>query len=419
MTRPGVHRSGPAAHDPPRGVTRSVVVLAAGLLLSALAMLAIGGTDSALESLALLAPLGGAALTGAHLGASHPGWLGTLPRRFGVGIALVLGQLLVAVLVGTQLMFISRHDAWVTAALLLFAALIAGRAAQLLAGSVRRDVGTIRDGLLAVERGRRDVQLTTGGRDELTELAEAANHMIATLAGEEASRDAADASRREVMAALSHDLRTPITSLQLMTEAINDGVVDQDTIARYLPAMQTHVRALGVLVDDLFELSRLEAGQIAWSVESVALAELVDDAVTALEPDADAKGVALSAQLGDGALSARGSRDKLQRVLFNLLQNAIRHTPADGTITVHAAPAGPEIEVEVRDTGRGIDAGERSRVFDPFFRGAGDAARSGPGSGLGLAIARAIVEAHGGRIWIEPGRPGTRVRFRVPAWSSP
>jgi signal transduction histidine kinase len=243
--------------------------------------------------------------------------------------------------------------------------------------------------------------------------------MIATLAGEEASRDAADASRREVMAALSHDLRTPITSLQLMTEAINDGMVDQETVARYLPAMQTHVRALGVLVDDLFELSRLEAGQIAWTVESVALAELVDDAVTALEPDADARGVALTAQVGGGLRPARGSRDKLQRVLFNLLQNAIRHTPADGSVTVRAALAGEEIEVEVMDTGRGIDASERGRVFDPFFRGGGDAARSAPGSGLGLAIARAIVEAHGGRIWIEPGQPGTRVRFRVPAWSSP
>jgi signal transduction histidine kinase len=242
--------------------------------------------------------------------------------------------------------------------------------------------------------------------------------MITTLAGEEASRDAADIARRQVVASLSHDLRTPITSLALMTEAINDGMVDQEAVRRYLPAMQTHVQALAALVDDLFELSRLEAGQIVWTVESVSLAALVDDTVAALEPDAEAKGVALKAQVGDDLRPAQGSRDKLQRVLFNLLQNAIRHTPSDGAVTVRAAPVGEEIEVEVADTGNGIAVADRVRVFDAFYRGTDNGARAGSTSGLGLAIARAIIEAHGGRIWVEPADPGTRVRFRLPARSA-
>jgi signal transduction histidine kinase len=99
-------------------------------------------------------------------------------------------------------------------------------------------------------------------------------------------------------------------------------------------------------------------------------------------------------------------------VLFNLIQNAIRHTPADGSVTVFAEPFGDRLEVEVADTGPGIAAAERDRIFEPFRRGAGDAAVD-DGAGLGLAISRAIVEAHGGRIWLEPGDLGTRVRFTL------
>ncbi|HEV3230514.1 MAG TPA: HAMP domain-containing sensor histidine kinase [Solirubrobacteraceae bacterium] len=397
---------------------RSLVVAAIGLVLSAAVMAVIGGAHAALLSTAVLAPVGVAVLAGAHLASARPRWVGPLSRRFALGVGVTVGALLLAIVLGSQLMFISEHDAWVTAGILVFATLVAGRAAQLLSSAVRRDVEAIRDGLLAVERGSRDVRLVTGGCDELTELADAGNHMITTLAGEEASRDAADIARRQVVASLSHDLRTPITSLALMTEAINDGMVDQEAVRRYLPAMQTHVQALAALVDDLFELSRLEAGQIVWTVESVSLAALVDDTVAALEPDAEAKGVALKAQVGDDLRPAQGSRDKLQRVLFNLLQNAIRHTPSDGAVTVRAAPVGEEIEVEVADTGNGIAVADRVRVFDAFYRGTDNGARAGSTSGLGLAIARAIIEAHGGRIWVEPADPGTRVRFRLPARSA-
>jgi signal transduction histidine kinase len=378
-------------------------------------MIAVGGGHAALLSTITLAPVGGAALAAAHLASARPGWVGPLSRRFALGVGLTVGTLLVAVVVGSQLMFISDHDAWVGVGILVFAALVAGRAAQLLSGAVRRDVEAIRDGLVAVEGGSRDVRLATGGRDELAQLADAGNHMIRTLAGEEASRDAADIARRQVVASLSHDLRTPITSLQLMTEAINDGMVDAHTARRYLSAMQTHVQALAALVDDLFELSRLEAGQIGWTVESISLPALVGDTVAAFEPDAGLKGVTLRSQVGEGLRPTQGSRDGLQRVLFNLLQNAIRHTPSDGSVTLRAVPAGDEIEVEVADTGAGIALADRPHVFEPFYRGAEDGARSGPGSGLGLAIARAIVEAHGGRIWVEAGDGGTRVRFRLPA----
>jgi signal transduction histidine kinase len=180
------------------------------------------------------------------------------------------------------------------------------------------------------------------------------------------------------------------------------------------------VAALSVLIDDLFELSRLEAGEISWSMHQVELGELVSETVAALRAQAAERGVAVAAELPEGALAARANAEKVQRVLFNLIVNAIRHTPADGSVVVRARPAaGGEgaVEVEVVDDGAGVAAEERERVFEPFYRGGEDgAARSTDGAGLGLAISRAIVEAHGGRIWLEPAAPqGTRVRFTLPA----
>jgi signal transduction histidine kinase len=173
------------------------------------------------------------------------------------------------------------------------------------------------------------------------------------------------------------------------------------------------VRALGALIDDLFELTRIERGELGWSMEQVRLDLLVQETVEAMRPAADAGAVAVTAgPLGEAA-TARANAERLQRVLFNLIQNAIRHTPPDGSVTVRAEPVDGAVEIEVADTGPGIPAADRRRVFEPFFRG--DPARTDAGAGLGLAISRAIVEAHGGRIWLVDSAVGTRVRFRLPA----
>jgi signal transduction histidine kinase len=111
---------------------------------------------------------------------------------------------------------------------------------------------------------------------------------------------------------------------------------------------------------------------------------------------------------------ARANPEKLQRVLFNLIQNAIRHTPADGSVVVRAEPIADRIEIEIADSGTGIALDEREHVFTAFYRGGADAARTGSGAGLGLAVSRAIVEAHGGRIWLPDTELGTRVRFSLP-----
>jgi signal transduction histidine kinase len=229
---------------------------------------------------------------------------------------------------------------------------------------------------------------------------------------EERMRRQVEDARRGLVAAASHDLRTPLASLRLLVEAVDDGVAGEDR-DRYLGEIRTHVAVLSDLIDDLFELSRIEAGDISWTMRRVELGDLIGDTVAAFRTSAEERGVHLAAELPGEEVVAEADAEKVQRVLYNLIQNAIRHTPADGSVTVRATGGPSEVEVEVADSGEGIPAGQNERVFDAFYRG--DSARDGDGAGLGLAISRAIVEAHGGRIWLEDGHPGTRVRFTLPA----
>ncbi len=238
-----------------------------------------------------------------------------------------------------------------------------------------------------------------------------ATALAVRLAMEERSRRQIEEARRQLVAAASHDLRTPLASLRLLVESIDDGVATGETRDRYLKEIRTHVAVLSDLIDDLFELSRIEAGDISWTMRQVELGDLIGDTVAAMRAPAAERGVRIAADLPAGHVLAEANAEKVQRVLFNLIQNAIRHTPADGSVTVRARPAGGDVEVEVADDGEGVPAGSGERVFEAFYRG--DDSRGEDGAGLGLAISRAIVEAHGGRIWLEDGHPGTRVRFTL------
>jgi signal transduction histidine kinase len=231
------------------------------------------------------------------------------------------------------------------------------------------------------------------------------------LAMEERSRREIEEARRQLVAAASHDLRTPLASLRLLVESIDDGVATGETRDRYLKEIRTHVGVLSDLIDDLFELSRIEAGDISWTMRQIEVRELIGDTVAAMRAPAAERGVSLAAELPPSELVASANAEKVQRVLFNLIQNAIRHTPADGSVTVRVRSAAGGVEVEVADNGEGIPPGDGERVFEAFYRG--DAARGEEGAGLGLAISRAIVEAHGGKIWVEDGSPGTRVHFTL------
>lgn len=339
---------------------------------------------------------------------------GPLSRQLGIVIAVVIAPLLATLVILGLMMFVSDKDAALVGVIVVLSGLMGVSAAARLSRTFTRDVDAIRDGLLAVGRGDRRPELEAHGAVELGQLADAANAMIERLATEEAARDQSESARRHLVAAASHDLRTPITSLQLLATAIDDELVDGRTRRDYVRRMLTHIEALSALIDDLFELSRLEAGDINWTLEQVAVGQLVSETVDAMRVHAEAQGVFVTAELPAELAAARANPEKLQRVLFNLIQNAIRHSPADGTIVVRAETLSDTIEVEVEDRGDGIPSAERELVFQAFYRGGTDAPRPSNGAGLGLAVARAIIDAHGGQIWLPDAQIGTRVRFSVP-----
>jgi signal transduction histidine kinase len=298
-------------------------------------------------------------------------------------------------------------DAFFTILVAAYAAALAAWAMRRVGRRALRDVDRVRATLAAVGEGARDACTGVSGNDEIARLAADVDAMVVRL-------DQEERARRTLFAAVSHDLRTPITALQLLANAIDDGIVDDvETRREYAARMSTHVRALGALIDDLFELTRLESGELTWTMEQVRLDLLLREAVDAMRPAAEAGAVAVTARCQGPATAARANPEQIQRVLFNLIQNAIRHTPPDGSVTVSAEAVADGVEVEVADTGGGIATEHRERIFDPFYRA--DPSRRDTGAGLGLAISRAIVEAHGGQIWLEDAPVGTRVRFRLPS----
>jgi signal transduction histidine kinase len=319
------------------------------------------------------------------------------------GLALIAACVpLAAVLLSGWVMFHMGADRKIlavaagSATAAVFAAFVLARS---ITASLRR-VGAASQTLAA---GELSARAPADGPREIAELAASFNAMAAGL---EQLFDA----RRELVAWASHDLRAPIASMQAMLEAIEDGLASPDD---YLPTLREQVRTLSILVDDLFELARIDAGVLTLELHQTPVAPLVASALRLLRPEAEARGVALSADV-DERMEARLAPDKFERVLFNLVTNALRHTPADGSVAVRAERRDSDLLLHVEDSGEGLPEDAPARMFERFWRA--DRARTGSGAGLGLAIARGLVEAHGGRIWAE-NRPqgGACISFTLPA----
>lgn len=311
------------------------------------------------------------------------------------------------------LMFVDAHDAALMGVLLAYslgagvaAALVTSRSQTSAVGRLARAADRLAQGDLDARIG----SLEAG--PELDSLARTLDDMAGRVQRSIAAERAADRVRRDLITAVSHDLRTPLAGLRAVAEAIEDGVVDDPpTLRRYMTDLRAQVETLSVLVDDLFELVQLEEGALLRESSRTRLGDVIGSAIDACRSQAAAKGLVVERRL-DGAGSATCS-PRIGRVLQNLLQNAIQHTPADGTIRIEAHRRPQAVEVVVADSGEGIPAEALDRVFDPFWRG--DRSRSGAGSGLGLALAKRIVEALGGRITVEsaPAR-GSRFAVLVP-----
>jgi len=244
------------------------------------------------------------------------------------------------------------------------------------------------------------------GKDEVGELTRTFNSMADDLAR-------AEQMRRNLVADAAHELRTPLSNIRGYLEAIHDGLLQPD--ASTLDSVYEEVLLLSKLVEDLQELSLADAGELQLVRQPEDIAVSIRSAVSAVRPQADAKGVSLTVDLPAVPPPCNIDSHRIGQVLRNLLDNAVAHTPKGGGITVSARESGNQVEVAVSDTGEGIPPQDLPNIFERFYRVDKSRARSTGGSGLGLTIAKRLVEAHGGKIEVqsEPGR-GSRFTFTVP-----
>jgi signal transduction histidine kinase len=347
-----------------------------------------------------------------------------------LSVAVVSILAVLAGVVGTaQAMFLSRHDFGVVAIVSAVAGFVGLVVALLLAHGLVRDVDQLRlaaRGISAaggasgaIVETSRSARRRRPVRPRTRELAEVLDEL--TRSGERlaVARDrerVLESSRRELIAWVSHDLRTPLAGLRAMAEALEDGVADDPQ--RYHRQIRREVARLSRMVDDLFELSRIQAGALVLSLEAVDLNDLISDVLSGTRPLADAGGVRLGADAAPITLDADAAG--LGRVLANLVVNAIRHTPSDGAVEIVAAESQGEVVVSVSDRCGGLPEADRERVFEPGWRGS-EARTPEPdgGAGLGLAIARGIVEAHQGTILVRDGVGGCCFEVRLPRTPPP
>ncbi|MBV9022422.1 MAG: HAMP domain-containing histidine kinase [Streptomycetaceae bacterium] len=357
----------------------------------------------------------------AAAGATAAGLLGALAlwalrhRSLSLSLAVVAAVAVAAMLAGTVsvawAMFLSSHDLRVVILVCAIAGVVSF-AVTLFLG--RRVVAGSR-ALTAATRALGD----SGGffapvGSPTAELAELGRELAATSAKLAAARErerALEASRRELVAWISHDLRTPLAGLRAMAEALEDGMVHNPS--EYHARIRTEVERLSAMVSDLFELSRIQAGVLPLALSRMSVYDLVGDALAGADPLARKHGVRLVGDVVDPVPVEVDGRE-MMRVLANLLVNAIHRTPADGTVAVAARREADTVVLSVTDECGSIPAEDLPRVFDTGWRGTG--ARTPPaGAGLGLAIVRGIVEAHSGRAAVRNVPGGCRFEVVLPA----
>ena len=224
------------------------------------------------------------------------------------------------------------------------------------------------------------------------------------------------APRRDLIAWVSHDLQTPLTSMRAILEALSDGVVeDPETVKRYLNTAQRDVRSLSALIDDLFQMAQLDAGGFPLHRDEASLGDLVSDTLESFTELAKQSAITLEGNVESDVDPVNMDTQAIGRVLNNLIGNALRHTVNRGRVSVWVRRSTQGVEVTVSDTGEGIRAEDIPYVFDRFYRGEKSRNRSLGGAGLGLAIARGIVQAHGGDIQVESNLgKGTQFTFYIP-----
>jgi signal transduction histidine kinase len=347
------------------------------------------------------------------------GWIHRSPSiRLTLTAGYALSGLLVFINVWViaRLMFASEHDLLLATVLLVFASGIAISVGYFLSAALTERIRQLGLAARQVASGRLDTRVTVEGSDEMAGFAVTFNDMAAQLEESQKKQRQLEAMRRDLIAWVGHDLRTPLTSIRAILEALGDGLVDDpETVQRYLRTAQKDIRSLSILIDDLFEMSQLDADGLKLNCEPGALSDVISDTLESFSQIAARLEVTLEGSAEPGVDPVNMDVQRIGRVLANLVGNALRYTPPGGTVSICAERADGELLVRVQDSGEGIQPDDIPHVFERFYRGEKSRNRETGGSGLGLAIARGIIEAHGGRIWVEsePGK-GTRFTFTLP-----
>jgi signal transduction histidine kinase len=320
-------------------------------------------------------------------------------------LALVAVCLPLSVVLGSGLVMFGVDASAKIAVVSIVSSLTVLVGALLLGRRLLRPLGRLRVASKRLAEGDLSARAPEAGPRELRELGASFNEMAASV---ERLFDA----RRELVAWASHDLRTPLASLRAMVEALEDGLA---TPEEYMDSIRTQTELLSRLVEDLFELAMIDAGALSLELHDASLGELISRCLNSLEAEAKAQDVRLDAQLDPADRAVRIAPDKVERVLLNLLANAVRHAQPSGVVSVVVEPDSDHVVVAVEDTGSGLGPDASSRMFERFWRADDSRARSNGGTGLGLAIAQGLVQAHGGKIWAENRRGGgARVAFTLP-----
>jgi signal transduction histidine kinase len=347
------------------------------------------------------------------------GWINQSPT---LRWTLLGGYILASVLTffnvwfSAQLMFASPHDLMLAIILLIFAGGIAMILGYFFSSTVTERIFSLKEAAEKLANGNLTTRVPVTGRDELSALAVTFNQMAEQLQAADRKQRELENLRRDLVAWASHDLQTPLASMRAVLEALSDGVVDEPgMVKRYLNIAQRDVMSLSALMDDLFQMSQLDAGGFPLSRAPSSLNDLVSDTLESFSELAYRESITLEGQVEAEADPVFMDTQAIGRVLNNLISNALRHTPVGGEIKVHARPTGNSVEVSVRDTGEGIHEQDIPHIFERFYRGEKSRNRGTGGAGLGLAIARGVIHAHGGEIRVESERGrGTQFTFTLP-----
>jgi signal transduction histidine kinase len=335
-------------------------------------------------------------------------------------ILLLVSVVLVNVFVTLRLMLIESEQFILFTALLIFGGAVAIVSALFISGGIIERIDALAKASEQVARGVPGTRLPVAGNDELARLSAMFNDMALALETTVQKQRELEQTRRDLVAWASHDLRSPLAAVRAMNEAILDGVVtDEATLLRYRTQMQHEIEHLGRLIEDLFEMAQMDAGHLLLERAPTDIDELISRAVASSTVRAQARSVALAHTIAPALPRIPAAPDKIARVIYNLLDNALHHTPPGGRIHVQAEREGAGVCIGVHNTGSYISSADLPRIFERFYRGENartprsDGQR---GTGLGLAIARGFVEAHGGSIRVESDASvGTTFKVWLPA----